>query len=373
MYLELLITVALAAHLLTVNIASAGPLFAASFWRPSRAAPEAGRWLSTRLTKASFAALIIGSILGAALLAVPSPGLEAALARFPSSMYWYAGSELAFTAICLALMLLLQRKYRIGRWGAWSLALLSSSNLLYHFPPLMAVFGELVADPAWAPSGEIDRPAMLRLWMRPEILALWAHFTLAAIATTAVFALWTIRRQPADEMQADDSAIAARVARRLAAAALIASLVQIPVGVWLVVVSDEATRSSIMGGSLPASAMFLGGLLATFALLQTLVYLAFGDQTTAATRRAAWLLVAIVFLMTGTLRVSRARPDRVGAGAAAHRSAGQGGDYFACAAASAIAASALNSSSIFFSSSVRSFFAASRSPPGSLPCSSNSP
>jgi hypothetical protein len=107
----------------------------------------------------------------------------------------------------------------------------------------------------------------------------------------------------------------------LAAAALIPTLLQIPVGVWLVVVSDDATRSSILGGSLPASVLFLGGLLASLVLLQTLVNLALGDQTPAATRRAAWLLVAIVLLMTGTLRVSRLHAD----GAAVVSAAGEGG------------------------------------------------
>ena len=177
---ELLFTAALAAHLLAVNVASAGPLIAAAVWRQGRGGLDERTWLSTRLTQRSLAALVVGSLLGGLLLAVPNPGVTAALARFPKSLYWYAGAELVFSAFCLALLWALQRKNRVGRWGAWILAVLSSSNLLYHFPPLMAVFGELVADPAWAPGGLIDHAAMLRLWARPEILALWAHFTLAA-------------------------------------------------------------------------------------------------------------------------------------------------------------------------------------------------
>lgn len=320
---ELLFTAALAAHLLAVNLASAGPLIAAAIWRRSDGAGDERQWLSIRLTKASLAALVVGSLLGGVLLAMPNPGVTAALARFPKSLYWYAGAELVFSAICLALLGVLQRTNRIGRWGAWILAGLSSSNLLYHFPPLMAVFGELVADPAWAPSGVIDHSAMLRLGARPEILALWAHFTLAAMATAAVFALWELRRREREVGQRADGD-APRLARRLAVTTLIATLLQLPVGVWLVVASDAATRGAILGGNLAASALFLGGLLATFALLQTLVHLALGDQTPAATRRAAWLLIAIVLLMTGTLRLSRLRIAEAAGGAAIIRSEGQG-------------------------------------------------
>jgi hypothetical protein len=322
-YLELLVIAVLAAHLLAVNIASGGPLIAAWLWRHDGVTVEPLRWMSVKMTKASLGALMAGSLLGAALLAVPSPGLTAALARFPMSTYWYAGLELVFSGICLTLMLVLQRANRIGRWGAWLLAALSASNLLYHFPPLMAVFGELVADPTWTSNDVIDRPAMLRLWMRPAILAMWMHFTFAAIATSAIFALWMLSHRQGTS-SVPSSAEARRSTRRMAAAALIASLLQVPVGVWLLVASDETTRDALIGGSLLASALFLGGLLTTIALLQSLMNLALGDQTPAAMRRAAWLLIATVVLMTGTLRLSRASDRHDAHGDAAKEFAGQG-------------------------------------------------
>lgn len=376
MYLELLVTAVLAAHLLAMNVASAGPLVAAALWPRDCAAADAKGALSTQLTSASLAALIVGIILGGALLVVPSPGVRAALARFPASLYWFAGTELLFSAICMSLLLALQRRKVVGPRGAWALAFMTSLNLLYHFPPLMAVFGELAANPAWAPAGQIDHAAMLRLWARPEILALWAHFTLAAIATAAVYALWILHRRPAPPLTASQNdAGPDRRSRRLATAALAATLLQIPVGVWLVVVSADSVRSSILGGSLAPSFLFLSGMVATFVLLQSLVQLACGDQTLAATRRAAWLLVAIVVLMTGTLRTSRLRADHRTAGGAAVRGggAGQGGRYFSSAAASACFAFSLSASSTCFSSSVKSFFAASKSPPGSSPLAIISP
>ncbi len=299
---ELAATVLLAVHLLAMNIASAGPLAGAWLLTRRRAQGDGSDDLARHIVRFSLAALIVGSLVGGGLMVLPNPSMRAALARFPVDAFWFAGIELLFSAVCIAAILGRGRQMRHRGYVAIGLAILSSTNLLYHFPPLMAVIGELTADPHWAADERIDRAALLKLWARPEILALWAHFVLASLAVAPIAALrpWSgialtsEGRAPLDQ----------RVVRRLATCSLVATLLQIPVGLWLLVSTEAAARASMMGGSLMASLCFAGGVLAALWLLQTLAALALADDA-ALVRRAAVLLVVVTVLMSATLRTSR--------------------------------------------------------------------
>jgi hypothetical protein len=248
----------------------------------------------------SLAALVAGIVLGGAMLTVPNEGLRSALARFPADAYWYAGIELVFSAACIYALL-----WGGGRWLkrpylAGALALLGSSNLLYHFPPLMAVVGELAADSAWARDTHIGRSELLRLWRRPEILSLWAHFVLASFAIAPLAALCRLRmgmsRPPADANL--------KVQRQLAAFALAATALQIPVGLWLLLSSDAAGQASLLGGDLGAAVTFGIAICCAFWLLQTLLSVALGEEPSRVAR-SVYLVIFITFLMTSTLRTSR--------------------------------------------------------------------
>jgi hypothetical protein len=298
--------VLLGLHLLAVNVASAGPLAAA--WLAGRGEPA--RVNAQRMARWSLAALLAGGLLGAPLLLAPSHGLRSALARFPASTYWFAGTELLFSAVCVTLLInVLRSAHRpILTWG---LALASATNLLYHFPPLMAVIGRLAGDARWASAATIDRRTLLGLAARPEIVALWVHFVLASIAAAAVVAMWPPR---SDEAVVNDGVNGSedkplsnkRALRGLATIALTASALQAPVGAWLLVATSAQARDAIMGGDAATSACFVGALVAALALLQTLAAIAMGDQTFALRRRATWLLVIVAGLMAGTLSLSRA-------------------------------------------------------------------
>jgi hypothetical protein len=292
--LELTITLLLAAHLLCMNVASAGPLVGA--WLAWRGEDELRRYAF----QTSGCGLLVGSLLGGALLAWPQEGMRAALERFPADAYWFAALELLFSGACIAALIWGGDKLGRHKWLVAGVAAVSASNLLYHFPPLMAVLGKLAVDPAWASEETIDRATLLRLWRRPEVLALWTHFTLASGAVAAVFALWPAvavgrRRLPT---------FPAAVARRLGAIALAASAAQIPVGLWLLSTASQSERQSVMGDDLLATLVFAAGVMAAIWLLQTLLAVALGEGS-AAIRRAAMLLVAVTLLMTATLRSSR--------------------------------------------------------------------
>jgi hypothetical protein len=288
--------VLLAAHLLAMNVAAAGPL--AWAWLVGRRGDGRRLELARRIASRSLLALGVGIAIGAALLAAPNPELRAALRRFPASAYWFAAAELAFSAGWMAVMLFAGRRFQGRPWLAWFVAIASASNLIYHFPPWMAVIGRLAVDPSWAADEVIPRAALLRLAARPEILALWMHFVLAAFAGAAIAALWPVRGAEADV--ADTSPW-----RPLAAAALVASLLQLPVGVWLTATSSPAMRDALLGGELYASACFLAGVLAALWLMHTLALIALGDATPAMRRRAGWSLVVVALLMTATLVTGR--------------------------------------------------------------------
>ncbi len=291
------IILVLAVHLLAVNIASAGPLVAA--WLAGGGEGPRGT-LAQRLARQSLAALALGVVLGCGLLAAPNAGLRAALARFPATAYWFAGAELAFSAGCMAALL-----WALGAGGrrrrlvlAWGLALASTSNLLYHFPPLMAVIGKLAADPRWTTAEQIPRVDLVRLSARPEVLALWVHFTLASLAAAAIIAMWPKR----GEAEASESN---GVFRRLAGVALAASLVQLPVGLWLLLTSGDAERNAMLGETVAASASLLAGVAAALGLLQSLAAVTMGDAAPAMRRRSGVLLAIVAVLMTATLTTSR--------------------------------------------------------------------
>jgi hypothetical protein len=169
----------------------------------------------------------------------------------------------------------------------------------------MAVIGKLAADPRWATGAMIDHRTQLRLSFRPEILALWMHFALASIAVAAIAALWPARR-PTTPGAAEPDQPADGAARGLAALALGASALQIPIGVWLLAASSTRTREALLGNDAAASACFLGGLVAAFVLLQSLAAIVMGEVAPPLRRRAAWLLAIVAVLMAATLSLGRA-------------------------------------------------------------------
>jgi hypothetical protein len=296
-----MVSLLIAIHLLAMNVASAGPLAAA--WLAGRGG--LGPELARRVARQSLQGLGLGIVLGGALLLAPNAGLRAALGRFPASTYWFAAGELVFSAVVMAGLLWIVNAPRRRPVLAWGLALVSASNLLYHFPPLMAVIGKLAADPRWATEASISHAALLRLVRRPDVLALWLHFILASIAAAAIVALWPSRSESSTALTEPSE----RILRQLAAAALVATLAQLPVGVWLLTSAETAERNAMLGQGVATSTLFLGSLVAAFVLLHALARATLGDVDPTTRRRSAWLLLAVVVLMSATLTASRRAPS----------------------------------------------------------------
>ncbi|QDS98429.1 hypothetical protein [Adhaeretor mobilis] len=306
----------LASHLIAVNLACGLPVLGLlPVWQGRRRGSDDSTEatvgdactaiaVARRLIWSSLLALLIGIALGGVMFALGDEAMKAAWRRLPERALWFALSELVFSAACIVGQGLLlrtgdSRGFTRGKsWAALALGLLASTNLLYHFPPLMSALGKLTADPTWSRAKELPRSELLKLMTSGEILALSAHFAFASLAVSAIFAMWIVAAQ-SSEGQFGKSI------RRLAQVALGVTFVQIGVGVWVLAALESGSRDLILGGDWIA-ASFLGlAVLATLKLCERLATLSFGKFDGGAPTRAGWLLLAIVLLMTAALQRMR--------------------------------------------------------------------
>lgn len=299
--LELATILLLTIHLLAMNIASAGPVLAVWLtWQGPVDAPRSS--LGRQMMWLSIASLCLGMLTGGLMLiSSPSEGLTLALKRFPASAYWFALAELVFSLVCMLIGVAMWN--RVSRWWLALLAFATSTNLLYHFPPLMAMIGELANNPNWTDIGIINRPDVLKLMQHGEVLSLTFHFGLSSFAVSAIAVLAIIARR-----SVDDIFTASKAARQSAIIALAASLSQVPIGVWLLTSLSNTSRSALMGDNLLASLAFVIAILGTVKLLQTLVSIALGQTDARTLRIAVAHVCAVVLLMTTSLRLSRESP-----------------------------------------------------------------
>jgi hypothetical protein len=299
--LELLTILLLSVHLLAMNIASAGP--AVAVWLHWQGVQNAvRRSLDRQLMWLSIMGFLVGMLTGGMILfASPNDGLMPALRRFPASAYWFAGAELVFSLACMLIGVAVWN--RVSKWWLALLALATTTNLLYHFPPLMAVIGELASNPHWTDIEIINRPDVLKLMRHGEVLALTFHFTISSFAVSSIALLKLLSRRTT-EIGPEETRIASSVSRL----ALAATLLQVPIGIWLLTSLDDPARSALMGNSLLASVAFLAALVLSIKLLQYLFAIALGQATRKNLQQAFSLVCGVVLLMTTSLRLSREKP-----------------------------------------------------------------
>jgi len=309
--LDLALTLVMAAHLLAVNVATAGPLVC--LWLDSRRtrgdtlAGETGRYLARQ----SLWMLLWGMLLGGGLVALMWFDAQSRLLalvegnRWLQTKLWFGLSELAFYFVCMGAYLAvwdrLSPQRRWGRWGHRLLAVLAFTNLLYHFPPLFAVLARLQMEPsALGTAGQLDRASFLRLMFSGQTLSMVAHFFLASLAVTGGLlmgrALRLVRTYPDD---------APRLARWGGSLALIATLLQLVVGVLVLLDYPSAARSQLMGGDLLATVLLAASILAAVGLMHFLATVALGDTSRRSITSAMALLVVTVLLMCGTMQRAR--------------------------------------------------------------------
>ncbi|MBM4000453.1 MAG: hypothetical protein FJ297_13105 [Planctomycetes bacterium] len=286
----------LGCHLLCVNVATGGPLLAVALeWKEHRGDRAAGI-LGRRLLRAAIGGLLIGGMLGLAS-GWPqwSVGLREVAARLPSKIL-FGIIEVAFSLI---LMLVHARFWRRATESSFAarcvrsfLAMLAFTNLAYHFPVLFTVISELVHAGGDATDG-IASSEFRGLIVSGSVLPRSIHAILASIAVSG---LWTAVL--ASDRNADSEENGWRLVRWGACWALIPTLVQIPVGLWVLTRLPPSGQRALMGGDLSATGLFLLAVLASLALCHLLAALAMGDTTRAKITQATVLMVVTVVAMT---------------------------------------------------------------------------
>ena len=92
--------------------------------------------------------------------------------------------------------------------------------------------------------------------------------------------------------------------------ALLATLTQIPVGLWVTLTLDRPVMLQLMGGDVLATAAFVLSLLMAFYLMHKLAKTALGKATPPDVVRAIVLMSLVIVLMTAVLKRSQTTVPR---------------------------------------------------------------
>ena len=301
----------LAAHLVTMNVASAAPLVCVWLRYRERRSDAAAGAIGRRLASWSWWSFLAGIMLGLMLLgtvwAASDQCYWQAVARFPTGAYLFAASELAFTAACLALYAGLWSRLRKRPWWHALLAVLATTNLFYHFPPLMIVLAELSAQPEWISEPMITRPVFRSLLLRSELIGKLLHFGFASVAVSGASLMLLARWHAGAEVAEDCRSALIRIGAGIAFAA---SVVQLAVGIWVLLELPTSARNALLGDDWLGTVLFFLSIVATLGMLRVLGGVAGGDTSQAAVTQSIVLLIVVVVLMTGSLTRSRQGQSR---------------------------------------------------------------
>lgn len=303
--LDLLLILTLTPHLAAVGFAGVAPLVALGLeWRGTRKKDPLPDHLARFLGAQAMLWLCVGTALGGAALGIcwlrGGDAYFDAFRAFPLRRYWFGAAELAFSLGCLAVYVRWRPTKRSGRVGHRLLALLAGTNLLYHFP---ALFTAVAVVAQRGVGGDVSFLSMLA---DAEVLARVAHYLMAAVAATGVFLLLAARRHC---FRGAEEAINGRIARWGGRLALPAVLLQIPLGVYLLLVMPPLARQRLMFADPLAGLLLAGGLIAALGLLHYLAAAALGGCSPAEARRAAALFGLTLLLMVAARQQSRGRAD----------------------------------------------------------------
>jgi len=292
--MEWAIAFLLGVHLICVGIAGVAPLWAV-WWecRDAQQAPGAGD-TGRFMAAAAVIALLAGAVLGLLVGLLRWDAELAGAISAASSRVFYGVWEIVFSLVLLAGHCLWWRFdkqpavwRRVVRGGV---AVLAATNLLYHFPLLFYVLGELQRSGEFEPA--LTSAGFRTLMLQPLVLARTLHFTLAAVVTTgAALMLWACRSPAWHKNQQSAAVSGARLA-------MTATFLQLPAGIWVFVQLPATQQNAMLGGNLVAAGAMAAAMTCVLGLLHFLSATAFGDSTRRSTVAGVLLVVATVLLMT---------------------------------------------------------------------------
>jgi len=298
---ELITSLLIALHLLAVNIAAAAPLV--SIWhewhdaRGNATAGRAGKALLLMAIIATFVGAGLGLIVG---WIIWQQGLSAVVQRLPSKIF-YGVFEILFSFILTAIQLIWWHfSLRSPIWQRavrMLLAFLAGTNLIYHFPVLFGVITELLHS-GQLRGATIQSSEFRHQLIRGAVMARSVHFALAALATCGL-ALMIYGRSGIARLSDDERH---RVAMWGGRWAVCATILQVPVGLWVITQLSTISQSRLMGTDLWCTGLFVLGLLTALWLAHVLASIAFGETSRRLVYRSVVLFVLVVILMTGASR-----------------------------------------------------------------------
>jgi hypothetical protein len=220
-------------------------------------------------------------------------------------LHW-AGVEAVFSLILmLGWWLWLPGRAGGSRWAMAErglMALLASTNLLYHFPILFAVASQLL-EAGETSGGRIGGAEFRQLMIAGEAPALAIHVVLASVAVSGILLLGFALRSQRQGNEAE----AAKLARWGGRWALVPSLLQLPVGLWTLAMLPAAAQSQIMGENTLGTLLLVAALGAALWLLNELVHISMGEMNRPLLVRAMTAMLVTVTLMTAMKQQTRMR------------------------------------------------------------------
>jgi hypothetical protein len=309
---DLLLIAIFGGHLLAVDVAAAGPLLAIWLeWRATRRGDVFAGEIGRRLAIWSLAAAVIGVGLGLlTALALPQlepPEYRQALSRVTPYLWWSVAGELAFYVACIAGYILLWKRWQSHRFWHRALAVLASTNVLYHFPTLFTIVSALSMRPQLADL-PLDAPLFRKMLVQGEVVSRVVHHWLASLAVAAVFAMWlAAKKSQSPDPGGSGDRSAAAIVKQAARMALSATTAQVAVGIWVLLTLPAAMENQMLGEDWLATALFGGSIVAALGLMHHLSVIALGDVSRRLVGRAALLIALVVLLMSATLHRARQR------------------------------------------------------------------
>lgn len=291
---EILRASLVAAHLFTGALAGAGPLVAAGC-RLFPAMRSEGDDSLRRLAKwslvAMFASLGVGAVSALLLWWPENSSYRAAALGIPAADYAMLAAEWVFTLVLLTIYFAVWRRGKSHPWLHGLIALVASTNLLYHFPTMMIVMGALAADPGLAAEAEVTRPVFLRLIAMPALLAKTLHFWSLSVLVAGISTSYAGGKAPVGR--------AASVVQAGGVVGLVGLALMFLTGVLLLTQLPALPQRALIGGDLVATAALTATLGMALAMAQGLLSLATSAAPAkeASTTRNVLLMTAATTLL----------------------------------------------------------------------------
>ncbi|WP_425615956.1 hypothetical protein NA78x_005892 [Anatilimnocola sp. NA78] len=304
--------VLLAAHLACMNIAAGAPLVGLWLeWKDRRGDGVAGQ-AANYLASATVIALLVGAVLGLTV------GWLRWTPEYAHVWQVQLTHKLNNGLIQLGLSFALLVGYWIWRQRVLiptragfvtrsSLLLFASTNLLYHFPPLLIVAGKLeqgaFVEHNINPDVVMTPRTFFTLSTQQDVPAMSVHFALASVAMAGLLLLGLALRR----MKIDDEI---RNAKRIALwggwATFGATGLQLVVGLWLL--STTPQQAELTGSSLWPTLCLVASLALVMWLLRELADVTLGECSRKSLVCSMIAMTGVILLMTAARTLSRPQP-----------------------------------------------------------------